>query len=77
MPDSAVRGLQQRPLVSRQVIASAAGTIIAVANPALSMSQLAQPPAALVAKVKTEPGSRVKVEPAGSPPAANGRRPAD
>ncbi|XP_043193286.1 NGFI-A-binding protein homolog isoform X3 [Amphibalanus amphitrite] len=59
-----------------KVIASAAGTIIAVANPALSMSQLSQP-GPLAARVKTEPGPRVKVEPAGSPPAANGRRPAD
>ncbi|XP_043238305.1 NGFI-A-binding protein homolog [Amphibalanus amphitrite] len=62
--------------LTKKVIASAAGTIIAVANPALSMSQLSQP-GPLAARVKTEPGPRVKVEPAGSPPAANGRRPAD
>ncbi|XP_037090930.1 NGFI-A-binding protein homolog [Pollicipes pollicipes] len=59
-----------------KVIASAAGTIIAVANPALSMSQLAQP-IGLVTKLKSEPCHRVKVEPPGSPPTSNGRRPAD
>jgi len=57
------------------VIASAAaGTIIAVANPALSMSQL---PIGHVSQLKTEPSQRVKVEPPASPPASNGRRPAD